>query len=68
MIVAKGSGISRKNRISAGIRTEILALFEPYKELMRNQGNISYKTGSLTGVKTKAGYIESKPAWFTDLL
>ena len=27
---------------------------------MRGQGNISYKTGSLTGVKTKAGYIETE--------
>ncbi len=58
--IAEGSGISRKNRISAESVLKILALFEPYKELMRKQGNISYKTGSLTGVKTKAGYIESK--------
>ncbi len=58
--IAEGSGISRRNRISAKSMLKILELFEPYKYLMRRQENILYKTGSLTGVKTKAGYMESK--------
>ena len=54
----EGSGISRQNRISAGTFLNILKAFEPYRHLMRNDGRVFYKTGNLTGISTRAGYIE----------
>ncbi|OQY58300.1 MAG: hypothetical protein B6245_12575 [Desulfobacteraceae bacterium 4572_88] len=56
--IDEGSGISRKNRISAKNLCKLLEKFEPYRHLMRHEGREFYKTGSLTGVKTRAGYIE----------
>ncbi|OQX25657.1 MAG: hypothetical protein BWK80_14400 [Desulfobacteraceae bacterium IS3] len=57
--IVEGSGISRENRISAKSLFRLLDEFEPYRHLMRHEGRQFYKTGSLTGVKTRAGYIES---------
>ncbi|MDM8552485.1 D-alanyl-D-alanine carboxypeptidase [Desulfobacterales bacterium HSG2] len=56
--IAEGSGISRENRISAKNMYRLLQEFEPYHGLMRHEGREFYKTGSLSGVKTRAGYIE----------
>jgi D-alanyl-D-alanine carboxypeptidase/D-alanyl-D-alanine-endopeptidase (penicillin-binding protein 4) len=58
--IDEGSGISRQNRISAGNMYKVLEVFEPRRGLMRHEGREFYKTGSLTGVKTRAGYIESE--------
>jgi len=57
--IAEGSGISRQNRITAMTILKILNAFEPYHHLMRHQGLEFYKTGSLTGVKTRAGYLKA---------
>lgn len=57
--IVEGSGISRENRISAKSLYRLLEAFEPYRHLMRHKGREFYKTGSLTGVKTRAGYIEN---------
>jgi len=57
--IAEGSGISRQNRITALTTLKILNAFEPYHYLMRHQGREFYKTGSLTGVKTRAGYVQA---------
>jgi D-alanyl-D-alanine carboxypeptidase/D-alanyl-D-alanine-endopeptidase (penicillin-binding protein 4) len=57
--IAEGSGISRQNRITAMTLLKILNAFEPYRHLMRHQGREFYKTGSLTGVKTRAGYLKA---------
>ncbi len=57
--IAEGSGISRQNRITALTTLKILNAFEPYHYLMRHQGREFYKTGSLTGVKTRAGYLKA---------
>ena len=56
----EGSGISRKNRISAKGMLKILEKFEPYHYLMRNEGAEFYKTGSLDGVSARAGFIGNK--------
>lgn len=58
--IAEGSGISRENRISAVQMDRLLTKFHPYRELMRRQGNELYKTGTLDGVRTRAGYIEDR--------
>ena len=58
-IIVEGSGISRKNRVSANQMQRVLAKFEPHRRLMRRQGREYYKTGTLHGINTRAGYIAS---------
>ncbi|MBW2597731.1 MAG: D-alanyl-D-alanine carboxypeptidase, partial [Deltaproteobacteria bacterium] len=57
--IVEGSGISRSNRISAKNLYKILNVFEPYHFLMRRRDNAFYKTGTLKGINTMAGYIEN---------
>ena len=56
--IAEGSGISRQNRLSATQLDQLLARFYPNRQLMRRLGNELFKTGTLDGVRTRAGYIE----------
>ena len=56
----EGSGISRKNRISAAMMLKILDRFAPHRLLMPRDGRIFCKTGTLSGINTRAGYIEGK--------
>ena len=58
--IAEGSGISRKNRLSANEMMRVLEEFEPNFVLLRQQGRNFYKTGNLNGINTRAGYIASK--------
>ena len=60
MVITEGSGISRKNKLSAGEMMRVLEVFEPNFVLLRQQGRDFYKTGTLNGIKTRAGYIASK--------
>lgn len=59
LIIVEGSGISRRNRISAKSLYKILKVFEPYHSLMRRSGKAFYKTGTLKGINTRAGYVEN---------
>lgn len=56
----EGSGISRSNRISPDQMLKILLEFMPYHSLLKHQGNDFFKTGTLSGVRTRAGYILGK--------
>ena len=56
--IVEGSGISRRNRVSADQMLRVLNEFETYHRLMRRQGREFYKTGTLHGVSTRAGYIK----------
>jgi len=58
--IAEGSGISRKNRLSALDMLAVLRRFEPHRALLVRKGRVLYKSGTLSGVKTRAGYIEDK--------
>ncbi len=58
MAIAEGSGISRDNRVSAVQMDQVLQEFLPYHYLMRREGREFYKTGTLYGVSTRAGYIK----------
>ncbi len=58
--IVEGSGISRENRISARSLMTALAHFEPYRHLMTQEADISFKTGTLKGIRTRVGYIENK--------
>jgi D-alanyl-D-alanine carboxypeptidase/D-alanyl-D-alanine-endopeptidase (penicillin-binding protein 4) len=55
--IAEGSGVSRNNRVSAIQIDRVLEKFLPYRHLMRRQGKEFYKTGTLYGINTRAGYI-----------
>jgi D-alanyl-D-alanine carboxypeptidase/D-alanyl-D-alanine-endopeptidase (penicillin-binding protein 4) len=58
--ISEGSGISRENMIPARSFLKILAEFEPYRILMKHNGSEYFKTGTLTGVSTRAGYIKDR--------
>jgi serine-type D-Ala-D-Ala carboxypeptidase/endopeptidase (penicillin-binding protein 4) len=58
--IAEGSGISRENRISANTMLTLLKAFESYRHLLRYEDGIFYKTGTLYGISTRAGYIEHR--------
>lgn len=69
--IAEGSGISRKNRLSAMDMLAVLKRFEPYRDLLVRKGRAHYKSGTLKGVKTRAGYIvgrSGKPYYFVIFL
>jgi D-alanyl-D-alanine carboxypeptidase/D-alanyl-D-alanine-endopeptidase (penicillin-binding protein 4) len=55
--VDEGSGISRENRVAAFQMLKILEAFAPHYRLMKREGREWFKTGSLSGVKTRAGYL-----------
>lgn len=58
LMLVEGSGISRDNRVSAIQMDRVLEEFLPYHYLMRREGREYYKTGTLYGVSTRAGYIK----------
>lgn len=58
--IEEGSGISRKNKISARNLYKILNAFIPYYSLMRQTDKMYYKTGTLKGIHTRVGYIKNK--------
>ncbi len=57
--IVEGSGISRENKISARNLHIVLEAFAPHYHLMRREGRAFYKTGTLSGISTRAGYIEN---------
>lgn len=59
--IVEGSGICRRNRISVNMYLKILNAFQPYHHLLKEEQNgVFYKTGTLTGIQTRAGYIADK--------
>jgi len=59
--MVEGSGISRQNRLSAAEMMKIVEAFTPYHHLMRHEGRQYFKTGTLSDIRTRVGYIESRP-------
>jgi D-alanyl-D-alanine carboxypeptidase/D-alanyl-D-alanine-endopeptidase (penicillin-binding protein 4) len=55
----EGSGISRGNRFTARGLARVLDLFAPHADLLKNGKGASYKTGTLDGVRTLAGYANT---------
>ncbi len=55
----EGSGISRGNRFTARGLAKVLALLEPHANLLKHGKGAAYKTGTLDGVRTLAGYTET---------
>ncbi|WP_051184741.1 D-alanyl-D-alanine carboxypeptidase/D-alanyl-D-alanine-endopeptidase [Desulfatiglans anilini] len=58
--IAEGSGLSRENRLSPLQMIRILEAFSPYRELLRKKPGMLFKTGTLSGVKNLAGYLEGQ--------
>jgi D-alanyl-D-alanine carboxypeptidase/D-alanyl-D-alanine-endopeptidase (penicillin-binding protein 4) len=55
--IKEGSGISRKNRTTARTMLTVLNAFAPYRSLLRHEDHVYYKTGTLKGIATRAGYL-----------
>ena len=57
--LVEGSGLSRKNRLTARQLDRLLAAFAAQRFLMRYEEGEYYKTGTLHGIRTRAGYLEA---------
>lgn len=67
--IAEGSGISRENRLTPDAVLLLLKAFLPYQHLLPREKKIPYKTGTLRGVYSMAGYLSSDdPLYFVILL
>jgi D-alanyl-D-alanine carboxypeptidase/D-alanyl-D-alanine-endopeptidase (penicillin-binding protein 4) len=67
--IVEGSGISRKNRLTTEAVWQMLKAFSSQQNLLHGAKGILYKTGTLHGVSTMAGYLPgSKPRYFVILL
>ena len=56
--IVEGSGISRDNKVSSEMLLKALMVFKPYAHLLKYEDGTYYKTGTLFGVSSRAGYIE----------
>jgi D-alanyl-D-alanine carboxypeptidase/D-alanyl-D-alanine-endopeptidase (penicillin-binding protein 4) len=56
----EGSGISRDNHFTARGLAQLLHLFEPHATLLRSGDGTLFKTGTFSGVRTPAGYADTK--------
>jgi D-alanyl-D-alanine carboxypeptidase/D-alanyl-D-alanine-endopeptidase (penicillin-binding protein 4) len=58
--IEEGSGISRGNHFTARGLAKVLNLFVPYAELLHGHDGGSNKTGTMSGIRTLAGYADTK--------
>ncbi len=56
----EGSGISRGDRFTARGLAKVLNLFVPYAELLHGHDGGTNKTGTMSGIRTLAGYADTK--------
>ena len=59
IMIEEGSGLSRGNRFTARGLAKILTLFAANTSLLKSDKDTSYKTGTLEGVRTLAGYAST---------
>jgi len=57
--IEEGSGISRGNRFTARGLAKVLALFAPHADLLHGHDGGTNKTGTMSGVRTLAGYADT---------
>ena len=53
----EGAGLSRGNRVTARGMLHLLAAFQPQRDLLKKEQGVAFKTGTLSGVYTLAGYL-----------
>lgn len=58
--IVEGSGLSRRNHLTPTQMRDVLIAFMPWYELLRRDGNEFYKTGTLSDVRSRAGFIRGK--------
>ncbi|MBU0481091.1 MAG: D-alanyl-D-alanine carboxypeptidase [Proteobacteria bacterium] len=56
--IIEGSGLSRKNKVTARAMLQILKLFRTYTDLLPSENGDLIKSGTLTGVYSYAGYLK----------
>ncbi len=66
--IVEGSGISRDNRFSAEMMLPVLDAFAPHYKLLQRRGRGYFKTGTLSGIQTRAGYIRKDDGGANDSL
>ncbi|MBA3012479.1 MAG: D-alanyl-D-alanine carboxypeptidase [Proteobacteria bacterium] len=57
LAIAEGSGLSRENKISPDQMLKVLMQFMPLHSLLTQEKNEYYKTGTLSDVRCRAGFI-----------
>lgn len=62
IVMAEGSGLSRRTRITPKAMLAVLDSFRPYAGLLKTRDGIPLKTGSLAGVHCYAGYLGTADA------
>lgn len=60
IVIVEGSGLSRRNQVTPAQMRDILIAFMPWYEFLKREGNEFYKTGTLSDVRTRAGFIRGK--------
>lgn len=75
IVMGDGSGLSRSTTLTARQMAEVLEVMEPARSIFtsRNEGRVFCKTGSMSDIKTLAGYLmradePDKPLSFVILL
>lgn len=58
--IVEGSGLSRHNQLTPAQMRDVLIAFMPWYELLRKDGNEFYKTGTLSDVRSRAGFIRGQ--------
>jgi len=57
--VVEGSGLSRMNHVTARQMDRVLKYFWPHRRLLPTRNGMKVKTGTLSDVKSSAGYLNS---------
>lgn len=57
IVIHEGSGLSRRNRLSSAALIEVLKHFQPYAELLKRQGSVLVKSGTMENIFCYAGYF-----------
>ena len=58
--IVEGSGLSRRNHLTPTQMRDILIAFIPWYKFLRRDENEFYKTGTLSDVRSRAGFIRGK--------